>query len=352
MNLSEKIVEHLDRINNYFNLNLRQTNRSFTGCCPIHGGDNPTALTIYTTGYDRVGVWRCFTHDCHKKYGANAIGFIRGILSRKNRKLVEFAEAVKWCENFLSCKFDMKPPEDNEILTSVITRLGRERPEPPFRLTREQFLGTLSPTNYFIKRGYKAETLKKFDVGYCANPSKRFYNRVVVPQYDDEGKYIIGAIARSIYEKCQICKYFHDPNGPCKHYAKWINSDNFPSEWALYNFHRAKKFINETGIAILIESAGDTWRIDEADFPMALGTFGSKFSEEQKRLLDTTACNTVVVVPNNGDAGQILVEHIREQCKRTHNIVIVEPKYKDDIGACNIEAVKQILGPIIDKHGY
>jgi hypothetical protein len=176
------------------------------------------------------------------------------------------------------------------------------------------------------------------------------YNRIIVPQFDNEGKYIIGAMGRSIFDKCDACGNYHDPQSFCRKFSKWWNTPSFPSEHTFYNFSHAKKFINETGIAILIEGCGHTWRIDEAGFPMALGTFGSKFSDMQKRLLDTTAATTVVVVPDAGNAGQILVEHVKERCRYTHNIVIIEPSYKDDIGAVNVETVRKILGPIIDKY--
>lgn len=350
MKLSETIVDNFDKIIKHFNLELRPYNKGYQGPCPIHNGDNNTGVFLYTTGNTQVGVWRCFTGDCHTKYGANAIGFIRGLLEKQRKCTVKVSDAISWCEDFFKCKIDISPDTEDEILTKVIARYSREAPKPPFRLTKEQFKDRLETPDYFIKRGYKEETLEKFLVGACNDRSKPMYNRIIVPHFDNEGKYIIGALGRSKFDKCTICGAFHDPQSYCKPFPKWKNTTNFPSEWSLYNFHRAESYINKTGIVILIESAGDTWRIDEAEFPMACGCFGSKFSEAQKRLLDRTMCNTVIVVPNAGQPGQILVNHVKEQCKLTHNIVIIEPSYQDDIGACNINTVKKILGPYIDKN--
>lgn len=350
MSLSQQIVDNFDKINTHFNLDFRETPKAFIGRCPIHDGDNSTAVTIYTSGYETVGVWRCFTGDCHRKYGGNAIGFIRGLLSRKYRKNVEFSDAIKWCEEFFGNKITITQKTDNEHLTSLINRLNVEPPEPLFKLKPEEFISKLSIPQYYLDKGYSKKTLEKFHVGFCNNPAKPMYNRCIVPQFDNKGEFIIGAMGRSIFDKCETCGNHHDPASFCRKFTKWWNTPSFPSEHTFYNFSQAKKFINDTGLAILIEGCGHTWRIDEAEFPMALGTFGSKFSDMQKKLLDTTAATTLVVVPDAGKAGQILVEHVKERCRFTHNIVIIEPSYKDDIGACNIETVKRILGPIVDKY--
>jgi hypothetical protein len=91
------------------------------------------------------------------------------------------------------------------------------------------------------------------------------------------------------------------------------------------------------------------WRLQEAGFPMSVGSFGSKFSEEQKFLLDTSRCHTIIIVPDAGKPGQILVDHVKEQCQYTHNIVTISPSYNDDIGALNVETTKNIIGPYLDK---
>ena len=34
----------------------------------------------------------------------------------------------------------------------------------------------------------------------------------------------------------------------------------------------------------------------------------------------------------------------------SYNIVTIEPSYEDDIGECNVETVKTILSPFVEKY--
>ena len=157
------------------------------------------------------------------------------------------------------------------------------------------------------------------------------------------------SLGRSVHEECPHCKQYHNPEGVCRNFPKWRNSENFPSYHALYNFYNAKKDIDNSGLIIITESSANTWRLFEAGFTMSVGTFGSKFSDAQKSLLDSSLAQTVIVVPDAGSAGQYLVKHVQEHCQFTHNIITISPSYEDDIGKCNIETVKKIIGPYVDK---
>ena len=57
--------DNLDKILEYFRLDLRRLNKFYVGCCPIHSGDNESAFNIFHVG-PIVGNWRCFTHHCEK----------------------------------------------------------------------------------------------------------------------------------------------------------------------------------------------------------------------------------------------------------------------------------------------
>jgi len=353
MQIQELIVENFDKFIEYFNLELRLygNRKCYTGRCPIHDGDNPTALAFYIYGHTTVGSWRCFTQACHEKYGDNSVGFISALLHKKFKEEFSYSKTIKWCENFLNTKSVKVEKTDDGELTKLINRHQNItfNVDTGIKLTTKEFIERLkTPAEYYINRDYKEETLSKFSVGLCDSPGKPFYNRVVVPLYDVENKYIIGAMGRTIYEQCPLCKGYHKP-GLCLKFGKWINTPNLPSELLLYNFGAAKEFINKTGIAIIVEGSPNVWRLHEAGFPMVVSACGSKFTEFQKRLLDTTSAETVVVVPDADEPGKIMVKHIEEQCKHTHNIVIIKPTYDDDIGKCKTDIVKQIIGPVIEK---
>jgi DNA primase len=343
----DDIVQNFEKINRHFGLELWESSKCFRGKCPIHEGDNKSSLTIYKDGHTSPGNWKCFTGNCQEEYGGSVIGFISAILSVRGNRKVSRQEAISWCESFFGSKYQAPDNSFDNKLTNFINRSALPA-NYSFRLSPEDFLSKLKPPKYFIDRQYKEKTLSEFKVGYCDNKTKPFYDRVVVPQIDEEG-YIIACLGRSVHEKCPHCKEFHNPEGICRTFPKWKNSENFPSYNALYNFYNAKKDIDDTGLIIVTESSANTWRLFEAGFTMSVGTFGSKFSDAQKSLLDSSLAQTVIVVPDAGLPGQILVKHVQEHCQFTHNIITISPSYEDDIGKCNIETVKKIIGPYVDK---
>ncbi len=347
MNL-EDIVHNFEKVNSHFGLELYESNKSFRGKCPIHEGDNKSSVSIYKNGHTSPGNWKCFTGNCHEKYGGSVLGFIAGVLSARNNREYSRFEAIAWCEQFFGTKYQKPESNEDSKLTTFFNRTGQEAPYS-FRIKLEDFKSKLKPPTYFVKRDYKEETLDKFHIGYCDNKTKPFYDRIVVPQFDEDG-YVIACLGRSVHEKCNLCNFYHNPNGICRTFHKWRNSDNFPSYNALYNFYGAKQSIDDSGIVIVTESSANTWRLHEAGFPMSIGSFGSKFSDAQKMLLDTSLAQTIIVVPDQGSPGKILIKHIEDHCSYTHNIITISPSYEDDIGKCNVETVKKIIGPYVDKY--
>lgn len=351
MSLQETIVDNFEKVKNHFNLNCSDYKRFWGGTCPLHDGDNPNSFALYKDGNDNPGSWQCYTKDCHRKYGGTALGLIRGLLSKQNNRMLEFPEVLLWCEQFFNIKTEKLPTKN--LFDNVINASLRNTQiiDTGLKLTLAQFNSiTTNDTSYFVDRNYKQETLEHFNLRLCNNPTKPMFNRILVPHFDEAGEYIIGVAGRSIWEKCKLCKGYHNPNSICKRSGKWINTPNFPRRETLYNFHRAKEFIEKSGIAILVEGKPNVMRLYESNFPMGMACFGNNFLDEQKFALDKTGAHTIIVVPDAGEAGQSLVKDVKSQCKYSHNIVTIEPTYEDDIGRCNIDTVKRILGPIVDKY--
>jgi len=360
------IAENIEQICDYFNIKLSMAGKCYIGKCPIHKGDNPTAFNFYhTRGHSTIGNWVCNTHECHNIFGNNSLGLIRALLSVKNGWGKEgdsqksFAEAVKWCEKHLGIKY--KSGNRTRDISNVINRLYvKENLKYKINLSNSQYLnsGLVFPDKYFLSRGYQPKTIKEFAIGFCANPVKPMYNRAIVPLHDNEGKKIIGCSGRIVYAKCDICQSYHDtkkicPNKDFKNlYPKWKHSSSFPGKYSLYNWHRAIKYIQKSGLAILTEGQPNVWRLFEAGFPMSLSCFGSNLAIEQKRVLDTSGAHTIIIVPDADKASEKFTKKIIELCKHSYNIVTIEPSYDDDIGECNIETVKTILSPFVEKYRY
>ena len=83
---------------------------------------------------------------------------------------------------------------------------------------------------------------------------------------------------------------------------------------------------------------------------MSLSCNAANFTAQQKKILDISGANTIIIVPDADEASKFLVEKVIDVCKMSYNIVTIEPSYDDDIGQCNIETVKNILSPFVNKY--
>jgi DNA primase len=162
-------------------------------------------------------------------------------------------------------------------------------------------------------------------------------NRVVVPIYDNNYKFMVGCTGRSIYEKCESCKGFHDPHNSCPHnddiwkYCKWKHNKDFKSQNHLYNFWFAKEHILKTGVAIIVESPGNVWRLEENGIHNSVAMFGCSLSDRQKILLDSSGAMSLVILTDNDEAGRKAADQIKIKCQNTYRVFIPNIS-KPDIG--------------------
>ena len=104
--------QYIDQIYQYFGLSISYRNDILIkSACPIHGGDNPTALNVYPNG-DFKAHYKCRTHQCEEVFGNGMIDLVRGILSRVNYgwekegdKEATFKESVDFLLKFLKKDF-------------------------------------------------------------------------------------------------------------------------------------------------------------------------------------------------------------------------------------------------------
>lgn len=364
--LSDITCDNIDSLLDYFNIEYKHTGRMISMCCPIHGGDNPSAINIYPEGDTYRGNWKCRTHNCEEHFKSSVIGFFRGILShqqlgwcKEGDFMVPFDDTVDFLAKFV--KKDLKDihishsDRNKKSFTALMNYVQEKQNAESSKITRQHVLNSLEiPSKYFINRGYSEEILKKYDVGLCTNTSKPMYQRVVVPIYDNEYKYVIGSSGRSIFEKCNHCGGFHDQSKQCPSkeevwkYSKWKHSANFKSQNCLYNFWFAKDLLLETGVAIIVESPGNVWRLEESGIHNSVAIFGSSMTDRQKVLLDSSGAMSLVILTDNDEAGRKATEQIKSKCENTYRVYI--PKFNaNDIGEMSIEQINKEIKPILEK---
>ena len=304
--------------------------------CPIHGGDNPTACTVYVEGDSLKGNWYCWTHQCHEKYLSTMLGFIRGYLESEKDRKVSFKEAVDFALEFLNTSIEDIQPKSNEDKKRFVTaaqRLQKAQLEPDVKITRDMVKSTLQiPSQYYIDRGYKKETLEKFDVGTCIKKGKPMYGRAVAPVYNDSHEYMVGCTGRQINEK---------------YMPKWRNSPGFKKGLNLYGYWFAKEQIRKTGTVIIVEGQGDVWRLHEAGIKNVVGIFGCSLTDAQIIKLESSGAANMIVLLDNDEAGSKAKNKIRDKCGKIYNLFFPKLNTKD-VGDMSISDIHETLVPQIE----
>jgi len=338
---------------------LKLNGKMFVGNCPIHSGDNQSAFNLYPEGDNYRGNWKCRTHNCHSIFKGSIIGFIRGVLSNKKYNwskdgdnTASFQETIKFIEDFLGDKIHntkiSKSEIDKKAFANIVRHINNDEPElVRSKITRSNVRNSLAmPCHYFIKRGFSSEILDKYDVGLCTKPEKEMYNRAVVPIYDSEHKYVVGCTGRSVYEKCSLCKCYHNSNDQCPiddsiwKYPKWKHNADFKSQNHLYNFWFAKQHISKTSNVILVESPGNVWKLEECGIHTSVALFGSNLSDRQKIILDGSGAMNIITIMDNDNAGHKATEQIYNKCKNTYNIKNIKIT-KSDIAEMTHEEIQK-----------
>lgn len=364
--LCDDLCDNIENLLDSFDIEYKNNSKMISMKCPIHGGDNPSALNIYPDGETYRGNWKCRTHNCENEFKSSIIGFVRGIISHQKYGWNEpgdescsFNEALEYIQIFLDknindIKISNKSKEKNSF-TNAINYISASSDKPVSKVTRNSIVKAIQiPADYYINRSYSKEVLIKYDVGLCQNPDKPMHNRVVVPIYDNDYQYMVGCTGRSIFEKCANCSSYHAPESSCPQedkrwlFPKWKHSSDFKSQNYLYNFWFAKDHIYDTGVAIIVESPGNVWRLEENNIHNSVALFGSSLSDRQKILLDSSGAMTLVVLTDNDDAGKKAAQQIQKKCQNTYRIFIPSIS-TNDVGEMTSDEITQQIKQYIQN---
>lgn len=335
----DEICDNIESLLDSFEVEYKVNHKMISMCCPIHNGDNPSAVNLYPEGESYRGNWKCRTHNCEKIFKGSVIGFIRGIISSKKYgwekfgdDMCSFKEAVKFATDFIKKDLSQikisRSDRDKKQFSCVVNYLtnNNTKNDSP-KITRSQIIKTLDiPAQYYLDRNFSEDILKKYDVGLCTNTKKEMRERIVVPIYDRAYEYMVGCTGRSIYEKCENCKCHHNPNDHCPNsddrwkYSKWKHNVDFKSQNHLYNMWFAKDYILQTNTVILVESPGNVWKLEENNIHNSVAIFGSSLSDRQKILLDASGAMNIVILTDNDEAGRKAADQIRQKCQNTYRI--------------------------------
>ena len=361
--LTNLVVQHIDKIYNYFNIEPSYKNDILIkSSCFIHGGDNTTALNLYYNADIRVH-YKCRTHQCEDIFGSSLISLVRGGLSqvRYNWKIngdkeASFNETVEFLLKITEQDFGKinssgtNLDEDKLKFSSLINNFTTPEVQDT-GISIDLYRNKVEiPATYYLQRGYSIEVLDKYDVGTCKRHKRSLYQRAVVPIYDESGKIILGFSGRSIHPECLKCKHYHDPEKKCHFFPKWKHTAGFKKENCLYNYWYAKEHIIKSGVIVLVESPGNVWRLEEAGIHNSVAIFGAYLSDNQKKIIDASGAFSIVCLLDQDEAGKNGTQKIYEQCSKMYRLY--SPQFEqNDIGDIDADVVTSDIKPLISKIG-
>lgn len=358
--LQRIVVLRLDELFEKLAVRLVRNSRMYVGSCPIHGGDNQSALNLYHGGDLIPGIWRCNTHHCERTFHKTIIGFARGVLShqqlgwaREGDRALSFKTVVNWLCQFVGVKFWDIQVDTDEVerkrFAAAVTTITKKPGTAQYGVTRKQVRAhLLRPAKFFLDRGYSADILDQYDVGLYPLTGRELSQRVVVPIYNQDGLLAIGFSGRSVWPQCPSCSRWHEPTVACdaldpRSTSKWRHSPvGFNVSSCLYNLWRAARPIRESGSVILVEGPADVWRLEEAGIHNSVALLGCEMSDEQQILLERSGAMSATLLLDNDAAGQKGLADIARRLERSYRLKLPSLTAKD-VGELSIADVRSLL---------
>jgi DNA primase len=298
----------LDVVGEFVNLKRRGVN--YLGLCPFHNEKTPS-FTVSPV----KGIYKCF--GCGK--GGNAVNFIMEheslsypealrVLARKYNIDVE--------EKELTAE-DIQTQNERESMLVVSSYAGRVFSDQLFNHEEGVAVGLA----YFRERGFRNETLKKFEVGYAIDQRDaftqkalndgykleylektgltinkegrtydRFGGRVIFPIHSLSGQ-ILGFGGRTLRKDPKTAKYLNSPE-----------SDIYHKSRILYGMFQARKAILKEDKCFLVEGYTDVLSLHESGIENVVASSGTALTQEQIRLIKRFTPN-VSILYDGDEAG-------------------------------------------------
>jgi DNA primase len=292
-------------------LPLKKRGVNYLGLCPFHNEKTPS----FTVSPSKE-IFKCF--GCGKV--GNSVNFVM------EHEHLSYPEALKYLakkyhieviEKELSQE-EIEKQNERESLLVVTAYAARQFSENLFQTDEGITVGL----TYFRERGFRQETLKKFEVGYSFEKrdafSKkaledgykqdflvktglsiqhedrifdRFSNRVMFPIHSLSGQ-VLGFGGRVLKTDPKSAKYLNSPESEIYHKSR-----------ILYGIYQARKSITQEDRCYLVEGYTDVMSLHEANIENVVASSGTSLTQEQVRLIKRFTQNITILY--DGDAAGI-----------------------------------------------
>ncbi|NLK93943.1 MAG: DNA primase [Clostridiales bacterium] len=301
MRISDELIEKIKSENDIVDVisesvHLKRTGRNFMGLCPFHNDKSPS----FSVSQDKQ-IYKCFS--CGE--AGNVITFV---MKQKN---MTFQEALKYLAHKAHIPLDFGRGESSEVSRKrqLLYKVNVEAARFFFyNLEVNKY-----SKEYFLNRGIKESTIKKFGLGYSRNDWRsliyhlkkkgfseeimleaglvskseekgnfydKFRNRVMFPVFNVSGK-VIGFGGRVLDDSKP--KYLNSPETMIFH--KGVN---------LYGLNFAIKNTVKDRMFIIVEGYMDCISLHQYGITNAVASLGTALTTQQARLLKRYADKVII----------------------------------------------------------
>lgn len=289
-------------------VNLRRRGVNMIGLCPFHNEKTPS----FTVSPNK-GIYKCF--GCGK--GGNAVNFVM------EHEQFSYPDALR----YLAKKYGIKIEEKQ---LSPEQDLERQRKDSLFIINdfavnyyhdnlMNSDIGKSVGLSYFKQRGFREETIKKFQLGFAFDKKDHltltmvnkgynidllktvgltskygrdfFRNRVQFPIHNLSGK-VIGFGGRILVNDKKQPKYLNSPE-----------TEIYNKSRVLYGIYFAKKAIRQEDNCLLVEGYTDVISLNQAGIENVVSSSGTSLTVGQIQLIKRNTPNITILY--DGDAAGI-----------------------------------------------
>jgi DNA primase len=302
-------IDIIEIIGGFVKLKKRGTN--YLGLCPFHNEKSPS----FTVSPAKE-IYKCF--GCGRS--GNSISFLM------EHEKYSYVEALRWLANRYNVEIEetetnpeVKAQQQVAESLHIINAFARQFFDDKLFNTEE---GTDIALSYLKHRGFREETIKKFQLGYSPEEKNAFaktaianqFNpeylqksglvvlrneelqdnyrgRIIFPIHNNSGK-VIGFGARIIKNNDKAPKYINTPENEL-----YIKSK------ILYGTYFARQAIDKNDECLLVEGYTDVISLHQAGVENVVASGGTSLTQDQLRLVKKYTNNLTIIY--DGDSAGI-----------------------------------------------
>jgi DNA primase len=284
-------------------VNLKRRGVNYLGLCPFHNEKTPSFNVSPTKG-----IYKCF--GCGK--AGTAISFLM------EHEHFSYPEALQ----FLAKKYNVEIDEEEQTAEQIQEQNERESLFKLNEFAKGYFTRTLFENEegkavgltYFRERGFRDETIWKFQLGYSVENREtfsrhaqkegykpdylvktglsvqkedslfdRFHGRVIFPIHSASGR-VIGFGARILTKDKAIAKYLNSPE-----------SEIYNKSKSLYGIYFARNAIVSKNNCYLVEGYTDVISLHQAGIENVVASSGTSLTQDQVKLIKRYTPNITIL---------------------------------------------------------